>query len=213
MPGSRRRTVLALAAALLAPLAAAAAPAVGDLLVADADASRTMDREELERLLQYGAAGKLTIFEVFNEVIVALAGRGQLASIDGEVLRAAVERYDLGGDRVASLLPIAKVARVSLGTRRAGTAGELEVLLQREHAEYVEVADIRLQSRYGFRDVTPGLFSDGFGASVRRLLFSFNLESMELYERNKVAIHVRGLPQPKRWRIPRITLRSAVERQ
>ncbi len=166
---------------------------------------REMDGEELDRLLRYGESRGLTIFEVFNEAIVALAAGTQKVTISGDLLRSAAERFDLGGDRVASLLPVAKVAKVSLGSNGPGAPGGLEVLLREEHAQYLELADIRLSTRYGFRDVRPGLFADGFGASVRRLLFSFALESMELYAPGKVAIHVRSLAQPKRWRIPRIT--------
>ena len=191
---------------LLSPLGAVADPSGLDELLApgEAGATRIMGSEELDRLLQYGVARGLTIFELFNEVILALAGRGQKVAIEGDDLRAASRSYDLGGDRVASLLPVAKVKRVSLGPAGAGGPGELEVLLLEEHAQYLELADITLSSRYGFRKVSPGLFSDGYGASVRRLFFSFNLESIELYARNKIAIHVRGLAQPKRWRIPRI---------
>ncbi len=208
----RPRRALALAAVLVALAPLAADPSSGDgsavdrLLVSGAaGATREMEADELDRLLQYGASGSLTIFEVFNQVIVALAARGERAAIPGDVLRAAAARYDLGGERVASLLPVAKVALVTLGSGRPGEAGELEVLLQEEHAQYLELADIKLSSRYGFEEVRPGLFSEGFGASVRRLIFSFNLESLELYEPNKIAIHVKSLPQPKRWRIPRIT--------
>ncbi len=206
MPISRRAAAV-LAAAALAALAAAADPAsLGDLLDAAPPGSvRQMDREELDRLLAYGESSGLTIFEVFNEAIVALAAGGQKVTVSGDLLRDATQRFDLGGDRVASLLPVAKVAQVSLGSSGTGAPGELEVLLREEHAQYLELGDIRLSTRYGFRDVRPGLFADGFGASVRRFVFSFNLESMELYDRNKVAIHVRSLAQPKRWRIPRIT--------
>jgi len=206
MPISRRPAAV-LAAAALAALTAAADPAsLGDLLdPAPPGTARQMDGEELNRLLVYGESRGLTIFEVFNESIVALAAGGQKVTISGDLLRSAAARFDLGGDRVASLLPVAKVAQVSLGSSGPGEPGELEVLLREEHAQYLELADIRLSTRYGFRDVRPGLFADGFGASVRRLLFSFNLESIELYAKNRVAIHVRSLAQPKRWRIPRIT--------
>lgn len=170
-----------------------------------------MGLDELERLLQYGTAERLTIFEVLNQAIVALAAGGQTVTISGDSLRAAADRYDLGGERIASLLPVAKVDAIVVGSRGAGAPGELQISLKEEHAQFVELADVRLTRRYGFRDVRPGLFADGFGASVRRVLFSFNLDSIELYDRNKVAIHVKSLPQPKRWRIPRITAKQAEE--
>jgi hypothetical protein len=208
MPISRRRGA-ALVVALLAAAAASAAPAgvAGLLAPAPAGSERTMSGDELGRLLAYGAAGGLTIFEVFDEAIVALAAEGQRAVITGDTLRAAAARYDLGGDRVAALLPEAKIARIVLGSSSPGSPGSLEVLLSEEHAQYLELADIRLSTRYGFRDVRAGEYRDGFGASVRRLVFSFNLDSLELYDRNKIAIHVRSFPQPKRWKIPKITAR------
>jgi hypothetical protein len=170
-----------------------------------------MGGEELERLLQYGAAEKLTIFEVFNAAILTLAAGGQAVTIRGEELRLASERYDLGGERVASLIPVAKVDWVMLGARSPEAPGELEVVLKEEHAQFLELADIKLSRRYGFKDVRRGLFAQGFGASVRRVFFSFNLESIEIYDRNRIAIHVKSLPQPKRWRIPRITPKQAKE--
>jgi hypothetical protein len=208
-----RRAALAAVFGLLAAAAGFADPAgAGELLAPGSPGVvREMDREELERLLQYGAAKKLTIFEVFNEAILALAARGQAVTIRSDTLMAASDRYDLGGDRVASLLPVAKVEQILLGSRRSGAKGELEILLKEEHAQFLELADIKLSRRYGFRDVQPGLFADGYGASVRRIFFSFSIEGLELYEPNKIAIHVKSLPQPKRWRIPRIMPRQAGE--
>ncbi len=156
MPISRLR-LLALAGTLLAALGAAADPsAIGDLLEAAPPGSvREIGRDELDRLLAYGASNGLTIFEVFDEVIVALAAAGEKAVIPGDTLRQAALRYDLGGDRVASLLPVAKVGEITLGSSGAGAPGELVVLLNEEHAQYLELADIKLSRRYGFADVRP----------------------------------------------------------
>ncbi len=207
MPGSGRAALL-FALALIAPVAVAADPtSLGDLIASADGAVRPLAAEELELLLRHGAERRLTVFELFDEVIQVLAARGQGVAISGELLRAAAVRFDLGGDRVASLLPVDKVARITLGCAGAGAPGQLNVLLSEEHAQYLELADIRLSSRYGFKDVRPGMFAGGYGATVRRLLFSFNLDRIELYDRSKIAIHVRGFPQPKRWRIPRITPR------
>ena len=160
--------------------------------------------QDLARLLDYGIERELMIFEVFNAVVLHLEHDHARAHISGSTLRRVAAVYDLGGDRVLSLLPVEKVAHIYLGNGGPREA-PLEVYLDDEHAQFLEVADITLSRHYGFRQVGLWRFDDGFGASVRRMIFGLNLDSIEIYEKNKIAIRVNGVGRPKRWRIDRIS--------
>jgi hypothetical protein len=173
---------------------------------------REIGTEDLTRLLEYGIEHELMIFELFNEAAVHLMRTGSRAHIDGQTLRDLDRLYDLGGDRVYSLLPVSKIADVYIGGAVLEGDAPLEVLLTGEHESQLENEStkvlnkmrILLSERYGFASITPGSFLDGFGAGVRLSLFRFALESVEIYEKNKIAIRTDGFSRPKRWRIGRM---------
>lgn len=159
------------------------------------------DLDLLVSLFDYADAKNVNIFELFGVVVPVLERREVRLLILGNRLREATEIFELGGDRANALLPVEKVRYVELGAKLAPTDAAVDVYLTEEHNQFLEIADITLSTHYGFAEVEDRVFAGGFGAGVKRIGFSFNLDSIDMYELNKVAIYVRNFGRPKRWRI------------
>ncbi len=159
------------------------------------------DLDLLLTLFEYADSKDINLFELFGVVVPVLEDQEVRLLILGSRLRDAAEVFELGGDRANALLPAQKVRYVELGAKLAPTDAAVDIYLTREHNQFLEIADITLSTHYGFADVEDRAFTGGFGAGVKRIGFSFNLDSIDMYELNKVAIYVRNFGRPKRWRI------------
>lgn len=159
------------------------------------------EEELLTRLFDYADSKDVNLFELFGVVVPVLQDREVRLLITGNALRRMARIFELGGDRTAALLPVEKVRYIELGARLSPDDPAVEIFLDEEHQQFLEIADITLSTHYGFSDVEGREFAGGFGASVRRIGFNFNLDSIDMYELNKVAIYVRNFGRPKRWRI------------
>ena len=159
------------------------------------------DDELLTSLFDYADSKDVNLFELFGVVVPVLEDREVRLLITGNDLRSMARTFELGGDRTAALLPVEKVRYIELGSRLSPDDPAVEIFLAEEHQQFLEIADITLSTHYGFSDVEGREFAGGFGASVRRIGFNFNLDSIDMYELNKVAIYVRNFGRPKRWRI------------
>jgi hypothetical protein len=159
------------------------------------------DEELLTRLFDYADSKDVNLFELFGVVVPVLEDREVRLLISGSDLRHMESLFELGGDRTAALLPVEKVRYVEIGDRLSPDDPAVEIHLSEEHQQFLEIANITLSTHYGFSDVEGREFTGGFGANVRRIGFNFNLDSIDMYELNKVAIYVRNFGRPKRWRI------------
>jgi hypothetical protein len=159
------------------------------------------DLDLLLSLFDYADGKDINLFELFGVVVPVLERREVRLLILGSRLRQAAEIFELGGDRANALLPVEKVRYVELGAKLTPSDAAVDVYLSREHNQFLEIADITLSTHYGFADLEDRVFTGGFGAGVKRIGFNFNLDSIDMYELNKVAIYVRNFGRPKRWRI------------
>jgi hypothetical protein len=167
----------------------------------DGPEQQMADLDLLVSLFDYADAKDVNLFELFGVVVSVLERREVRLLILGSRLREAANIFELGGDRANALLPVEKVRYVELGAKLAPTDAAVDIHLTEEHNQFLEIADITLSTHYGFADVEDRVFTGGFGAGVKRIGFSFNLDSIDMYELNKVAIYVRNFGRPKRWRI------------
>lgn len=159
------------------------------------------DSELLTALFDYADSKDVNLFELFGVVVPVLQEREVRLLITGNALRQIATVFELGGDRTAALLPVEKVRYIELGAGLSPEDPAVEIFLSEVHQQFLEIADITLSTHYGFSDVEDREFAGGFGASVKRIGFNFNLDSIDMYELNKVAIYVRNFGRPKRWRI------------
>ena len=168
----------------------------------------TADLDLLSALFDYADSRDINLFELFGVVVPVLQREQVRLRISGEELRGAAAIFELGRDRTQALLPVSKVRYIELGAPLASGDPAVEIFLTEEHRQFLEIANISLSTHYGFADVRERVFTGGFGAAVRRIGFNFNLDSIDLYELNKIAIYVRNFGRPKRWRIYAIERRQ-----
>lgn len=206
------KALLGVICLLLLGLSPGAGEELIDILPDAAEPIIEIGPDRLFRLLDYGVERELMIFEVLNAATLHLANLRLQARISGDSLRKAELRYDLGGERVRALLPISIVKEARLGENPETGTAFLEISLVESHISnltnekvgLLNEMDIRLSESYGFALVTPELFTEGYGGSVKRRLFGARLDSIEIYATGRIAIRVRGFSRPKRWRITRI---------
>ena len=160
-----------------------------------------VDFATLTSMIEYAEEGELTIFETLYEAGIYLKQRNLRVSINGDDLRILTQKYDLGGERVNTLLPFEKIIFIELGSSFGKTKPEMEVSLAEKHSDYLEIGDFFLQKHFGFNTLNNNWFDEAFGVRVKYLFFTLDLNGLELYDKSKIAIFASGIPKPKRWRI------------
>lgn len=160
-----------------------------------------LSESETKALFESAARFKVNVFELLDCAYRYLEPLGFRAVLRGEHLRSAAAVYDFGGARVAALLPVAKTERIEIGTRNRAEDGAMDVYLTEDHSEYIEIGTAVMERRFGFRSIEPLSFLDAYGIAVKRFPISTELVRLDLYEPLKIAIFVKALVKPKRWRI------------
>lgn len=164
-------------------------------------ASYVLTAAETESLFGLAAAAGINVFELLDCSYRYLAPRGFRAVLRGENLMRAALVYDFGGKRVAALLPTEKTDRIEIGAPLAAGERAMDVYLTANHSEHIEIGTAVMERRFGFARLEPLDFLDSYGIRVQRFPVSTELSRLELYEPIKIAIHVKALGRPKRWKI------------
>ena len=172
-----------------------------------------VDLEILTAMLEYADTQEKTIFELLNDSALYLKDRGIRIHLNGDDLRLLNRRFELGGTRVNTLLPVEKISHIEIGAVLRKDEPAMEVILFEEHSDFLELGDFFLSKRFGFQDLDAAWYRGGFGITVKSLFMSLELEQLNLYDERKIAIWVHGIPRPKRWRIDPIKERRDYSEQ
>ena len=170
-------------------------------------ALQSFDTAIFNSLLEYAALRGLTLFELFDDVIIMLTKRDVRARISGDVVRESAHRYELGGRRMRALFPEELIDYFEIGAPH-NSAPQLDIYLTEQPPNYFERVNIQIGRNYGFGAVTDRLFEQGFGISAGILVFNFEVERFELYAPREIAIYMRDFERPKRWRISAVKNRD-----
>jgi hypothetical protein len=162
---------------------------------------RQVDIEILTRMLEYADKREKTIFELLNESALYLKERDLRIHISGDDLRSLNRRFELGGRRVQTLLPVEKMDHIEIGAVLQENQAAMDVFLREKHTDFLELGDFYLSEHFGFSSLDKAWYRGGFGVRVKYLFLFLELEELNLYEERKIAIWVQGVPRPKRWRI------------
>jgi hypothetical protein len=155
--------------------------------------------EQVASLIGLSASLGINVFELIDCIHRAVTPKNIRLALLGTSLRKAQERYDFGGSRVLAILPIAHLTRLETGASVESGQYGLDLYLDSVQETYIEIGTARYETRCGFKTVSPLLFSDAYGITVKKVIFKTPLESLELYEPAKGAIYVEGVSRPKRW--------------
>ena len=122
-----------------------------------------VDLKTLTAMMEYAEANEHTIFELLNQSALYLKTRSTRVRIDGDDLRTVNRRFDLGGERVNTLLPVEKIRFIEIGSDLTGESPEMEVYLVEKHSDFLELGDFFLSEHFGFDMLEEAWFRDGFG--------------------------------------------------
>jgi hypothetical protein len=194
----------------LSSLADAFAPRVASFLEglhAAPGETRGLDVPETLALIGVGAKQGMNAFELFDAVHRWAVSAGVRFRLEAAGLREAARVYDIGRERVRSLLPLDLMTGLEVGAALSPGQAALSATLAAPYSEYVEIGTIKLAESFGFAALEPDRYLKPYGISVSRFPVSASLNRLELYAPHKGAIYVNGLPRPKRWNLWPITKR------
>lgn len=185
-------------------------PAINDFMSAlslSPGAVHSMDDSAVEGLISVSASQGINVFELMDCVNRYAQGAGLRILIQGDSLRSLEGRFNLGDERVLSILPVDKVVKIEIGSRLSAGQKDVDIWLDSEYESYIEIGKARYETRFGFERLTPLLFDGCYGVQVSRFFITTPLEKLELYAPAKGAIYVKGLSKPKRWNLSIISAR------
>jgi hypothetical protein len=182
----------------------AAAPAIAEELAAlktQRGTTRLLTEAETGSLIALAAKLSINVFELLDDTYRYASAEGVRFILSGASLRSAATSFDMGGERIDSLLPIEKTDRVELGATLKGDQEAMDVYLTAPHSDYIELGTAMMERRFGFKRLEPRLFAEAYGVKVKRFPISTELDRIELYAPAKGAIYVKALNRPKRWNL------------
>jgi hypothetical protein len=174
-------------------------------LHAQPGAVRNLDKPETLALIGVGAKHGMNVFELFDAVHRWAVAANVRFHIGAEGLHEATRVYDIGRERVRSLLPMDLMTSLEVGAALSSGQVALSAALAAPYSEYVEIGTIRLATSFGFAVLEADRFLRPYGISVARFPVSASLNRLELYAPHKGAIYINNVPRPKRWNLWPIT--------
>jgi hypothetical protein len=162
---------------------------------------RGLDARETLALMDVGAKLGMNAFELLDAVNRWASSAGVRFRIEAEGLREAARAYDIGRERVRSLLPLDRMTSLEVGAVLSPGQAPLAATLAAPYSEYVEIGTIKLSTSFGFSALEPDRYLKPYGISVVRFPMSASLNRLELYAPHKGAIYMNGVPRPKRWNL------------
>jgi hypothetical protein len=172
-----------------------------DGLRAARGSNRSLDAEETLALIGVGAKQGLNVFELFDAVHRWAVVADVRFSFATEGIHEAVRVYDIGRERVRSLLPLDLMTSLEVGAALSPEQPALAATLAEPYSDYVEIGTINLAASFGFGAMEPDRFLKPYGISVSRFPVTASLDRLELYAPHKGAIYIYGMPKPKRWNL------------
>jgi hypothetical protein len=164
-----------------------------------------LETPETLALMGVGAKQGMNVFELFDAVHRWAVVKNVRFHIGEDSLREAARVYDIGRERVRSLLPLDLMTGLEVGAALSPDEAALAATLAEPYSEYVEIGTIKLSTRFGFNVLEPDRFLKPYGIAVTRFPVSASLNRLELYAPHKGAIYISDMPRPKRWNLWPIT--------
>ncbi|HNY15921.1 MAG TPA: hypothetical protein PK542_07765 [Treponemataceae bacterium] len=181
-----------------------AAPSVSDFLKTlplKAGQMYVFSAQDTERFVDLAAQIHINVFEALDCTFRYIKPLNVRVTVMGAELRKLQSRYDLGGERVLAILSVDKLRYLETGANLSPGQCDLDIFLDSPTEKYIEIGTAVYATRFGFRKLSPLLFDQAYGITVKKLVINTTLEKLELFEPGKGAIYVKALPRPKRWNL------------
>ena len=148
---------------------------------------------------------KINVFELIDCIYRYVAPRTIRITIYGKDLRKTQEKFDLGGERILAILGIDTIRYIEVGAVLEKGQKPMDVFLEGTRETYIEIGTALYEKQFGFGTLSPLVFDDAYGITVKKLFFQAPLTKLELFSPGKGAIHVKNMFRPKRWNLDVVT--------
>ena len=158
----------------------------------------------MHQMLSCAVEREQTVFELFHDIALTLTEHDTRAVIAGATLRALDDIFIYGYKREHHLLPIALIDRIEIGAPHLERP-QLEITLHdtppahTEQVNWVGAVDSLIDTSYGCAVALANEYQQCFGITASTPFYTGPVHTIELYEKNKIAIYVKNLFIPKRW--------------
>ena len=167
----------------------------------------TCTEEEVEMLLKTGYEQGMNLFEILYTTYLYLEKANVRISMKGSILRKLESKISYGNERVYSLIPMSIVDEVQVGPTKEAGKHVLDLFFSKTYEKYIEIGTAIYEKHIGFGKIEKNALANCFGMTVKKFGLKKSIDSIVLYEKNRIAIYVKKFPFPKRWRIPSVGLK------
>lgn len=161
--------------------------------------------QDVLELIDLAEREKINVFELIDCIYRYIEPRNIRITIFGKDLRKTQENFDLGGQRILAILSIDTIRYIEVGAVHKKGQRAMDVYIEKERETYIEIGTAQYEARFGFASLSPLLFEDAYGITVKKLFFNAPLTKLELFSPGKGAIHVKNMFRPKRWNLDVVT--------
>lgn len=154
---------------------------------------------EFANFLAYATEHERNLFELLNLIYPLLVERNQRYRITGETILESEKKYRLGRSKLRVILPFDSLIAMEIGKSFASDQNAFDVFIEEPYAEdFYGFGILHEDTHFGFREIEMNYFNDAFGMRAKRMIFTFEVSHLHLYETEEVAIHLRKFFKPKR---------------
>jgi len=161
----------------------------------------TCTREEVDNLLTTAIKQNMNLFELLYATNTSLIKREMRILIKGDTLRDLEKKIIYGNERVYALIPINIIEEIEIGAilKTKLEAHLIDIFFKQDYEKYIEIGTAIYEKHIGFNKTEDNIFSECFGMNVKKLGIKKKIDKIEMYEKTKIAIYVKGFPRPKKW--------------
>ena len=158
-------------------------------------------KEEVDSLLCKAIEQNMNLFELLYAINTSLIKRERRVLIKGDILRDLEKKIVYGNERVYALIPINIIEEIEIGTilKTKLEAHAIDIFFKQDYEKYIEIGTAIYEKHIGFNRTEENTFFECFGMNVKKIGIKKKIDKIEMYEKRKIAIYVKGFPRPKKW--------------
>jgi len=173
--------------------------AIVDFLDVKSGEMTRLSTEEFSLFLAYAVEHERNLFELLNLVYPLLVERNQRYEITGETVLDSEKEYRLGRSKIRVILPFDSLIAMELGAGFQNGQNALDVYINEPYsADFYGFGMLHEDTHFGFTEIIPNYYNGAFGMRAKRMIFSFDVSHLHLYESQEIAIHLKKFFKPKR---------------
>ena len=161
--------------------------------------------DDLREALSLAADIHINVFELMDCFYRWCEPKEVRIAIAGDDLRELNNEFNLGGERILAILAIENLVRLETGAILDEGQRALDMYLSAPYEKYIEIGTAKYEKRAGFNKMSPNLFDEAYGITVKKFFVTTPLVKLELFEPGKGAIYVKAISRPKRWNLDVVT--------